>query len=95
MSTKMTDDITTRLKAIFNNPSTGLGSAETLYREAKKQGLVVTKKQVNDAYKSFHTAQVFHPVEHQFFSFEAHVLSFVAKLTCSTSATKHRVRIKA
>jgi len=56
------------LKSIFNDPSIGLASADSLYLAAKKQGLTVTKKQVNDAYKTFTTAQVFRPIENKFFS---------------------------
>jgi len=57
-----------QLKSIFNDPSIGLASADSLYHAAKKQGLAVTKKQVNDVYQTFTAAQVFHPIENKFFS---------------------------
>jgi len=57
-----------QLKSIFNDPSIGLASADSLYHTAKKQGLAVTKKQVNEIYKTFTTAQVFRPIENKFFS---------------------------
>jgi len=55
------------LASIYENPKTGLGSAQSLYRDTKKASIAVMLLQAREFVASNNVAQQFHSVAAHFF----------------------------